>query len=365
VRRACLVVVLIISMQGCARASSPPKFKDLSLTGREIVPSADYVDLAWISADLLIVDYDLHLGPSGSKRELRRLNPAGTTFSRIDIWKDPSCWRTDFYNLSRLPDGRLGMVRACDQELESRKVATSDLIAFNPADGSIESLSSLADPRGRNADSWPRRPFAPLHISWNPTMTRGLFGRGSGICAGIGSFERGSGIKPLRLQLGEGSKRWRLDKEMFREESSCDRYGRAAGPEWSPDGSRIALFASPPGASGFARMDQPWQLQLVDPNTLEVQKSLEGVFHFCCRSTWSPDGKTLAFDAEIGGRSGIWLFSPDDDNLSLISSHNLCCPTWAPDGRTMAAIRKFDDTSDRGEIVLLELDDTQDAETQA
>ncbi|HEV7218422.1 MAG TPA: S9 family peptidase [Terriglobales bacterium] len=61
-------------------------------------------------------------------------------------------------------------------------------------------------------------------------------------------------------------------------------------------------------------------------------------------STWSPDGKTIAFISNISGRNNIWLVSAEGGwPMQLtISDQRQTQPAWSPDGKWIAYMSDYD-----------------------
>src|SRR5437868_8815009 len=55
-------------------------------------------------------------------------------------------------------------------------------------------------------------------------------------------------------------------------------------------------------------------------------------------STWSPDGKTVAFISNMSGRNNLWLVPADGGwpTQLTISDQRQASPTWSPDGKWIA-----------------------------
>ncbi|MGA7292681.1 MAG: S9 family peptidase [Terriglobales bacterium] len=61
-------------------------------------------------------------------------------------------------------------------------------------------------------------------------------------------------------------------------------------------------------------------------------------------STWSPDGKTVAFISNMSGRNNLWLV-PSEGGWPMqltISDQRQTHPTWSPDGRWIAYMSDYD-----------------------
>lgn len=67
------------------------------------------------------------------------------------------------------------------------------------------------------------------------------------------------------------------------------------------------------------------------PSSGRPEQSYEHV-----RPSWSPDGKTIAFTARIGGTLGIYLVDSSGNNLRLLKAIDGVGITWSPDSRWLA-----------------------------
>ena len=61
-------------------------------------------------------------------------------------------------------------------------------------------------------------------------------------------------------------------------------------------------------------------------------------------STWSPDGKTVAFISNLSGRSNLWLVPSEGGwpTQLTVSDQRQTQPTWSPDGKWIAYISDYD-----------------------
>jgi dipeptidyl aminopeptidase/acylaminoacyl peptidase len=61
-------------------------------------------------------------------------------------------------------------------------------------------------------------------------------------------------------------------------------------------------------------------------------------------TTWSPDGKTIAFVSNISGRNNIWLVPSDGGwpTQLTVSDQRQTQPAWSPDGKWIAYISDYD-----------------------
>jgi Tol biopolymer transport system component len=110
-------------------------------------------------------------------------------------------------------------------------------------------------------------------------------------------------------------------------------------PQWSPDGSRIAVFAGD-------TYDQSPSIRLVDPATGVAQTLDTGDPNPDAVVVWSPDATRLAYSA--GGGADLGTIRADGTNARLIlTSKNTSKlfygePVWSPDSTRLAFPRCTD-----------------------
>ncbi len=116
----------------------------------------------------------------------------------------------------------------------------------------------------------------------------------------------------------------------------------AIGPCWSPDGSRIAFFATTPGK--FAR----YQIYLVPAAGGELERVLPEERSVWITQqwgpSWSPDGEALLFGDAPGSVADDRPIRQLDLRTrkvsALPSSAGLVRPCWSPGGRHVAALSR-------------------------
>jgi DNA-binding winged helix-turn-helix (wHTH) protein/Tol biopolymer transport system component len=105
---------------------------------------------------------------------------------------------------------------------------------------------------------------------------------------------------------------------------------RVVLPRWSPDGKQIAFNAMLPGKS--------WNIYLISRNGGTVQRILPSE-QFQMDANWSPDGKSLLFGSLRIRNGPIYTIDLMTKRVSpLPGSSGLFSPRWSPDGRHIAAI---------------------------
>ncbi len=88
--------------------------------------------------------------------------------------------------------------------------------------------------------------------------------------------------------------------------------------------------------------------QIASKSDARVEKSLSIEKLYMTRqvggSTWSPDGRTVAFVSNLSGRNNIWLV-PSESGWPMqltVSDQRESSPTWSPDGKWIAYMSDYD-----------------------
>ena len=72
------------------------------------------------------------------------------------------------------------------------------------------------------------------------------------------------------------------------------------------------------------------------------QRRFIGIRLPVCFVSWSPDGKRLAFNFAVSGKSGIYAIDADGHQLRhLTTSSTDLYPSWSPNGRLLVFVRRF------------------------
>lgn len=318
-----LLAALVVVLAGCTPKAAVNRDSEPSVLPLPLEAGA-YFNAVWLRSGWVAVEY----------------SPPDSDKLFTPLWK-----MTSYENVTELPDGRLGLVRAC---LPENEVDPSEytMLAYSMERRSLETLTTLS--------------VRPGPYAWEPTLTRGLFSRSSDICAGIGGLSR-SGAEPLAITVSDGDKSWRVDAHLNSPpDEPCDDEGRAKDPGWSPDGSTIAFLASPQSIAvkGRARLKEPWNLYLMGSNSSTprpVLRSMSGP----TGPLWSPDSRSLAFSADIPGEGrGAFLLTVADGKLRQVAGGEISVSSWSPDNTRLLAIRTLSKSGQwppRTELVTIQL----------
>jgi TolB protein len=275
------------------------------------------------------------------------------------VWDDAPAWSRDATRIAfirgpagfRDPD-QISVVTMDAKGRSSVRLGTGYDPHWSP-DGSRVAFVQVAhlDPadtgrlgRGRilvvpGAGGTPKQVAVGTAPTWSPDGTRIAFMR-----YGFGAEERSGEIvhfadrSTLLIAAADGSG----EREVASRVSSNDEplYYR---PQWSPDGSRIAVFTG--GTS-----DQPESIRLVDPATGVAQTLDTGDLIPDAVVVWSPDATRLAYLA--GGGAAIGTIRADGTNPRLIlTSQNTSKlfyrePAWSSDSTRLAFPRCADADDD-------------------
>jgi TolB protein len=113
-------------------------------------------------------------------------------------------------------------------------------------------------------------------------------------------------------------------------------------PAWSPDGDRLAVMESEDTERELAILDLPGgrvqPLEIHAEAGSEEEEEVESPNH----PAFSPDGRTIAFEAEVPGeRTEIQLLDVASGELRPVESEadHFAYPAFSPDGRRLAYSR--------------------------
>lgn len=333
-RFAAASMLLFAGLSACGGRTEEPASPETT-PSPVLIGVHDFAGVAWLSSGWLVVG----LNPENvsAPNEIWRLRPDGEGFHRLRLPEDSECQRTDYLSPVALPDGRVGLVKACFLESRTAFIPIQySLVAARPRDSALEPLVTTR-PLGY------LRSFAAPGLTVSPDMSVALVSAGNILCESIVAVDSG-GVRYLPVTVGAGSRSWRLDEYFVTDARLCTELGRAGGAAWSPDGRRVAFLGSPQsiGVSGTARLDVPWNLYLMGPNAWTPRLAFANIVH-PSEPAWSPNGRWLVFSGSVPNEGeGTWLFDIEEARISRLTSTPLTSPTWSPNGQAIVGTRSVD-----------------------
>lgn len=277
--------------------------------------------------------------------EIWRVKP-GEPAERVDTrWPAPmDCIWPQYGNFDRLPDGRLGLVRWCKNP-DGPPIGAS-IVAIDAATG-----------RQQVVVSYPNGHPTPNMFAFNPGLKTGVIADNELSCGAMmptTDHSAGRFAGPVTLS----GRTWSLeDGYATLTTTSCDKYGRVAGPKLTPQGL-LVFVASPTsqGLSGDPRINQPWNLYSWDmkgqPTTIATGfGNLTGM-------ALSRDGTRVLITARHAGHVGLWLVDVGSGRARLVgASAHLADPTFSPDGNTAITVWEPGDPFTTGQLRMFTLHD--------
>jgi WD40-like Beta Propeller Repeat len=101
---------------------------------------------------------------------------------------------------------------------------------------------------------------------------------------------------------------------------------------WAPDSRQLAMATVKAGRAA---------LRIVDATNGDTIRDVTfDAFGEVLQPAWSPDGRTVAFAANVGGTSDLFLYSVEAGTLRRLTRDLFADlqPAWSPDGRTLAFV---------------------------
>jgi Tol biopolymer transport system component len=217
-----------------------------------------------------------------------------------------------------------------------------------PVDGSSEADIWIADADGSNARPLVEGPGWQWIAHWSPDGAWIVYTNegagGPGMVAGPEPLLPGQGPLGPAFELAPTSDReyadvWRIASDGSGEpERLTDAPGDDRAASYSPDGRTLAFDSTRDGDTELYLMDADGS----DQRRLTVDPGWDW------GQSWSPDGSRIAFNSTRSGWAQIWVVSPDGGEPTRVtdSQYEDVTPIWAPDGSRIAFTRRGGESED-------------------
>lgn len=312
---------------------------ELSVTERKMAyPPEKYKHVVYIDNKVIgFIDDDIQITGKDQPGFSYEGDPTMTPFNPA---QDSKCIISlAFYVVGVLPDGRLGLLKECNDDSASTYFLSTNrsIFAYDWHTGELERLVTGKLTQGSR----------PKFFTWNPEMTLGIQETTGSYRATLYWIDR-DGMFPMDIQIEDRGLNWNLKDYLEGEE----RTGIAVAPAWSPDGKTIAFFVSTYGIleEPKPKFNVNYDLFFMDPTTLKPEPELMNIAD-AGKIIWSPSNEYLLFSGCVGNKltCGLWRYRISDQTLSLIKEGLFADYTWITNDK-VAAIKYTDDTYNANEI---------------
>jgi len=308
------ITILLITLTSCAPRN---ELSSLSITERQLsFPPGYYNHIVYID-DRVIGFSDNSDAPKEEQISFAYEGDKDATLFNLE--DDPKCVNySTFQGVSLLPDGRLGLLKECDDESAASSYLSTNrsIFAYDWHTGKLEQLGAGKLTQGSN----------PKFYTWNPDMTLGVQ-ETTGSYRGTIYWIRPEGISPMDIEIEARGLTWNLKDHL----EGKERTGLVVAPAWSPDGKTVAFFASTYGIreEPGPKFNVNYDLFFMDPSTLKPMPELMDVAN-AGTIIWSPNNEYLLFSGCIESRStcGLWRYKISDKTLSLIKEGEFADYIW-------------------------------------
>lgn len=336
-RESVIAVIVVVAMvtPSCASRDGAGAVGPMGTYRRIPVEADNFYGIAWIGISEVAVARSPRSRQKGNST-IVAVNVNDSEVRSLLSEQDPRCRVTDYLRPTRLPDGRLGLLKWCARN-NSRTEVT--LVAYAPEAGNTRKLMES--------------PITPARVSWAPNLRRAIISNSDELCSGIALLEDGE-IRTYDSRIVDGNKSFLLSEAFFSVGvDGCRETGLADWPSWSPDGVSIAFFASPAsvGVDGFEKPETPWNLYTMNPDGSGLRVVLEGIRDPRALS-WSPNGKQLAFSGAINDQDGTWLTTESGSNVRRLTAIAVEWLDWHPDGQSLATVSRSEEMNELGVLSL-------------
>jgi Tol biopolymer transport system component len=135
---------------------------------------------------------------------------------------------------------------------------------------------------------------------------------------------------PSRCSSEDGPQFYLIAADGSGQTSITPSAGANDGPDWSPDGTKLAISS---------QRDGNWEIYVMGSDGNGATRLTTNRSADDARPAWSPDGSKIAFHSDRTGDYEIYVMNADGSgqtNLTLERSSDDLAPTWSPDGTKIA-----------------------------
>lgn len=273
------------------------------------LPEGMYQWVAWLEPNVVSFAYAAELDAKPSQYEIGiyRLDKLGLELISIPYLS--KCLSSRVRWLSKLPDGRLGVINNCSFEDKHKPHQEDTLYAWDVKSNELVTLQVYP---------WD---FHTTDYALSPDL-----------------------LNMFQSTLEE--KLYQVNAEENLIPILAD-FARISSPAWSPDGSTVAFAGtevmpeSPVNIYSALPVNEalPWDLYLMNPDGSNRRIVISGV-KFASHMKWAPGGSCLAFRGEYQGLLGVWVYDFKTMQLTRVWGDEVFYD-WSPDGRQMALVERL------------------------
>ena len=296
------IIMLVIFLLGC----TPKRYQDISNSisfDPLLTPEGEYKSVTWLDQDRIAFIYrpdDFALSDlnEGFRVGIFDISTGATKdLTSLPITLDCYSKRTDISDLSRVPNGSLGLIFSC-------RSGGDRLYLLNPDSNEIVERQTFLG-------------FIAGSFSFSPDMSQF-----------VQENSNGGGLSDKLLLVSSD----KTIKELLPD------FQRARSPAWSSDGATIAFAGTKENKELTSEQDietlffYPWDIYLMnaDGSNPRILLPVVGIIYDL---KWSPTNEKLLL---FGGNSfdhvpGIWLFDTEKMSVKRIWKKNSLFD-WSPDG---------------------------------